>query len=293
MAEEEPQIQAVDESQRVEDPEKARAMAEAGNDNRSAAAESRDLARQSAETVTGNPPELYEERAQAQDAQAAEKEEQAGGLYDETSDEVHVPVNRPENDPETARLMADASDEQWTLAANLEQSGVPGSADFARTLREKGDELAEKAKADYEQEKARYEEARDYIVGRVVALAKGEIETTDPLMIMGERTTMGRNWVRVGNTSIRPPQAEELRNLVYQVLGAERPPGEEAFKRENSSNWWTAETPSKTGVNISEMRHRQTDFPKVGVGEYQGTVEEGLGGFVSLSIARGQEKAGA
>lgn len=192
--------------------------------------------------------------------------------------------------PEKARVLAEASDEHWTLAANLEQSSIPGSADFARTLREKGDELAEQAKANYEQDKANYGKARDYIVGCIVALTKGNIDITDPLVIMGKRITTsltGRwvppsgDWVNVGDTTIRSSDAEELRDLVYQVLGAKEAPDEEAFRQEGFSSWWTAETPTKSGMNVSEMRHRDATHR----GDYENE-HEGLGTLLKLSLLR-------
>lgn len=184
------------------------------------------------------------------------------------------------HDSEKARVMADASDELWTLAANLEQSGTPESVDFAKTLRERGNELAEKAKVDYEKEKADYEAARDFLVGRIVAIDKGEI--SEKVTLMNNRN-LTVNGVNVGDGWVTMAQAEELRDLCYQVLGVEKPP-EEDFKNQQSTNWWRVENASKTGMVISEIRHKRVS--------HEGRLEEeGVGTLVDLSIARSQESS--
>ena len=181
-------------------------------------------------------------------------------------------------DSEKDRVVSDVLRGLSLLASNLEEANVHGGKEFAISLRNRANDIAEQTRADYEQTQENYQKARDYIAGRIVMLAIGEL--TGPVTIIGEPEKWARYFVRVGYGRITRPQTERLRDWVYEILGANKPPDGSAFIVRGESHFRSAETRSASGVDIVETRYMLGQL-----GEKRNTHEGELGELSELTIA--------
>jgi len=245
---------------RVEDVEKARVMAEAGDEPRTSAADHRRLAPSEQEMKEGNYIANYRDQqlshANLFDRHAEIREDKAGAKYDREKNLVH--------DANMAEKMAHAEDPVQSIASRLEKSEDPADLELAKTLREEGNELAENARREYEKEQKLFEQEKRRVIGWVLGTIKGEIfrgSGRTPLVTTTPELDRDSYFDSRMGFGLGTASKEKLCKTVYELLGVEEPSKKavnRAFDKRGvygSEAVITLETESpETGLRIIDQR---------------------------------------
>jgi hypothetical protein len=162
-------------------------------------------------------------------AVALSEEEQAA-LMAHDDDPKH-----PRGNEELAYEMSSKLKGFANLASELEKSDDPADVEFARTLRERGEELALAARERYVKQEAALKSAREALVGFIVGATQGHYQAGIDMLVMGYAkygdfgsfVTHVLHGSEDGERDLTPSHAEQLRREVYAMLGVKAPSQEE------------------------------------------------------------------
>lgn len=142
--------------------------------------------------------------------------------------EQDLPISERVAGSERAASLHNAMQSLLSQAEKVEASGESGSESLAKKLREDGVELGAKALEQLEKEKQALEDGEEYVVGRLMAIASGEIETETGAFILAS----SESCADLSDNGMTREQVESLRDKVYTLLGITPPSVEEFYVKE-------------------------------------------------------------